>query len=117
MEIKSEDWESIERWTGEQAGTLAEEFIPGEPAAPSDSTNRREEARHTRRGPRGVGEFVGEAHEVTRRMKITKDVYGSEMAYSRATRKIEILLILLSQGTRRGCLRSWRRWAPFRQGQ
>ena len=100
--IKSEDWESGDRGTGGRAGAQAEEGLPGEPAKSEDPTDQRDEARRTRCGAHGVERNGGEAQEVTRRTKITHDLYDSKMTYGETTHKIEILLRSLSRGTRVG---------------
>ena len=83
MEIKSGEWGSGERVSCEQAGTPAEESLPGEPPSSSADTIQLDEGRCTRRG-------AHDAHEVTNRLRIAQEVYDSKIEYTNTTHKFEI---------------------------
>ena len=90
-------------------------FLPVSIPAGEQRGNDSEEEKNTRRGAQ-TAPWPG-AVEMTTRSRTTQEQYDAKMMYAKTTHKIEILTKSLSEGTRVGYRRSWKRRVNFCRGK
>ena len=115
LEFASENWEDAAAAAGPARGAALVVCRPVvyHPGVQADGAQGGE--KNTRRGEQAVQN--DRAVQTEKRVRMTQDLYDSEMNYAKTTHNIDLLMGSLSKGTQSGYSRSWRRRMAFCGGQ